>query len=188
MSANGEKNCSMPFFLRKLYNCKPLVIAVGLTTILAFYLSFFIDFPSSPVVWTISNKFSLPNGIEAPDFVLPTFQGETVRLSSFRKQRVALAFVRAGCTYCTKLHKMLESFTLSGGKHLFIICKDAEDVKNIKDMYSFNFPVLIDSAGIIHRTYKVKGFPRIYIINNLGKIEDGITGWPSAWKIIQEKL
>ena len=136
----------------------------------------------SPVVWTepSANPRSevLQPGEAAPDFALPTVQGDIVALSALQAKPTLLAFVTAGCPYCQQLHEGLEAFELSADHQLVLIGPSEEDARKISETYSFKYPVLIDSAGAVSQAYKTPGVPTVYQINTEGKVVDLVVGWP----------
>ena len=143
----------------------------------------------SPVVWTEppANPVSavLRPGEDAPDFALPAVQGDTVALSALQGKSALLAFVNAECPYCQKLNKKLEAFELNADQQLVFICTGEEGARNIRETYSFTYPVLIDSAGAVSQAYKTPGVPTVYQIDTEGNVVDLAVGWPSAWEFIR---
>ena len=143
----------------------------------------------SPVVWTESsaNPLSavLQPGEAAPDFALPAVQGGTVALSALQGKSALLAFVTAECPYCQKLNKKLEAFELSADQQLVFICTGEEGARKIRETYSFAYPVLIDSAGVISQAYKTPGVPTVYQIDTEGNVVDLAVGWPPAWNFVR---
>ena len=143
----------------------------------------------SPVVWTepSANPLSevLRPGEAAPDFALPAVQGGTVALGTLQGKSTLLAFVTAKCPYCQKLNKELEAFELGADQQLVFICTGEEGARKIREIYSFTYPVLIDSAGAISRAYKIPGVPTVYQIDTEGKVVALAVGWPPAWEFVR---
>ena len=143
----------------------------------------------SPVVWTkpSTNPLSevLQPGEAAPDFALPTVQGDTVALSTLQGNSTLLAFVTAECPYCQKFYKELEAFELNADQQLVFICTGEEGARKIRETYSFAYPVLLDSAGAISQVYKISGVPAVYQIDTEGNVVDLAVGWPSAWEFVR---
>lgn len=143
----------------------------------------------APVVWTApsANPVSevLRPGDAAPDFALPTVQGDTVALSALQAKPTLLAFVTAGCPYCQKLKKELEAFELSADHQLVLIGPSEEDARKISETYAFTYPILIDSTSSVSQAYKTSGVPTVYQIDTEGKVVDLTVGWPSAWEFVR---
>lgn len=143
----------------------------------------------APVVWTGPSANSLSGvlqpGEAAPDFALPTVEGDTVALSALQGKSTLLAFVTAECPYCQKLNKELEAFELNTDQQLVFICTGEEGARKISETYSFTYPVLIDSAGAILQAYKTPGVPTVYQVDAQGKVVEFVVGWPSAWEFVR---
>ena len=143
----------------------------------------------SPVMWTETSADLgaevLRPGNTAPDFALPTVQGDTVALSALQAKPTLLAFVTAGCPYCQQLHEGLEAFELSADHQLVLIGPSEEDARKIRETYSFTYPVLIDSAGDISQAYKTPGVPTVYQVDAAGRVVDLAVGWPSVWDFVR---
>jgi peroxiredoxin len=145
--------------------------------------------PSIPpaVVWTTSEQMTLtlPIGAEAPGFALPTSQGETVQLADLRGRRTGLIFVTASCPYCAKLEDSLEVVGPPQDRQLLIICNGSRtDALKIEGAHSLAVPVLIDSGGVLSKTYLVKGVPQVYLLDEKGYIESIANGMPNAWEAV----
>ena len=142
-----------------------------------------------PVMWTASSANPLSEvlrpGDAAPDFALPTVQGDTVALSALQGKSALLAFVTAECPYCQKFYKELEAFDLSADQQLVFICTGEEGARKIRETYSFAYPVLIDSASAISQAYKTPGVPAVYQIDTEGNVVDLAVGWPPAWEFVR---
>ena len=143
----------------------------------------------SPVMWTERSADPLAEvlqpGDTAPDFSLPAVQGGIVALSALQGKSTLLAFVTAECPYCQKLKKKLEAFELNADQQFVFICTGEEGARKISETYSFNYPVLIDSAGVISQAYKTPGVPTVYQLDTEGNVVDLVVGWPSAWHFVQ---
>ena len=140
-------------------------------------------------MWTASsaNPVSevLRPGEAAPDFALPTVQGDTVALSALQGNYTLLAFVTAECPYCQKFYKELEAFELNADQQLVFICTGEAGARKISGTYSFAYPVLLDSAGAISQAYKTPGVPTVYQLDAQGNVVDLAVGWPPAWEFVQ---
>ena len=181
----------MTGFTDTLSNRKPLFIALALTVGLGLFLFLNADRPAQSVVWASSEQLTtmLPLGEEGPDFALTTPAGETVRLASLRGQRVALAFVPPGCSFCKKLNGRLQTLEPSPGRQVLIVSKGSPaEVQAVDEAFSLGFPILIDSTGAVHQAYKITGVPHVYLLDEAGKIETVRMGWPGSWELIQRQL
>ena len=180
----------MDVFVQLLKRHKSLVLAGVLSVTLGVTLLLMGQHPtSSPISWQVVSISSggLSPGEEARDFMLSSTQGEKIGLAQLKGQHIGLAFVTATCPYCDKLATKLRSFNLATDQALLVICQgNREQAQRIEKAYSFAFPVLIDSTGVVNRAYKVATVPTVYLIDRTGTILNVATGWPSAWEQVQQ--
>lgn len=140
-------------------------------------------------VWIVEGHqpISLPAGIEAPHFALPTVEGNIVHMADFKGQHVALVFVSSNCPYCHKLEEHLERYPIKDGRQLFIISLDQiGETRTIQAAHPFAFPILVDSTGVLGKEYEVSAVPTVYLIDKKGKIEASASGMPNSWNLIKE--
>jgi peroxiredoxin len=134
----------------------------------------------------------------APDFTLPTADGQQVALGQYRGKVVFLNFWATWCIPCREEMPALERLHQTyQGQDLAIISIDlkesAEQVKAFFDKHSLSFPALLDHNGTVFRDYLVAGMPTTYLIGRDGTmLARGIGGrdWtrPEALQLIQELL
>ena len=141
------------------------------------------------IVWSEGDaKRSKPlsEGTDAPDFELPSVQGGHVRLSSFKGQRVGLAFVNPTCPYCNDLERYLVEYKLPEGRQLLLVSRGTKDeVQQIVEKHDLAIPVLVDSAGVVAQAYQIGGVPQFYVVNEEGVIASFARGMPPVWEAVQ---
>ena len=129
----------------------------------------------------------LPEGTDAPDFELPSVQGETVSLSVFNGQQVGLIFVTPSCPYCDELESYLVEYNLPAGSHLLLVSQGTKDqVQQIVENHDLAIPVLVDSAGVVAQTYQIGGVPQFYVVSEEGTIASSARGMPLVWEAVQK--
>lgn len=113
-------------------------------------------------------------GAMAPDFSLPTPQGDTLTLSSLQGKYVLLDFWGSWCTWCIKgFPKMKECYAQYGDRIEFvgIDCNDkAEKWKQALEKYQLPWPQVRDGDARVETAYRVKGYPYKVLIDPDGKI------------------
>ena len=128
------------------------------------------DLPPIPVVGDI-----------APDFELPTLDGEQVRLSALRGKVVLLNFWATWCGPCRKeiphlqrLHEMYpeDRFALIG-----VTDEKPEEVRQFIDERGITYPSLVDKSHEVLHLYGVTGIPMTVAIGPDGKIAAMQEGW-----------
>ena len=127
-------------------------------------------------------------GEPAPDFALPTVEGQTVTLSALRGQAVLLNFWATWCPPCReempsieRLHQELKD------QGLVILAVDVDEspklvAKFMKD-FRLTFPALIDSGSRVSSQYGVGGLPTTILIDGRGRVVGAALGprdWASA--------
>ncbi|MCY4606945.1 MAG: redoxin domain-containing protein [Gemmatimonadetes bacterium] len=142
------------------------------------------------IVWSAGDAKRaeyLSEGTDAPDFELPSVQGGHVRLSSFKGQRVGLAFVTPTCPYCNDLERYLVEYELPEGRRLLLVCRGEKDeVQQIVENHDLAIPVLVDSAGVVAQAYQIGGVPQFYVVSEKGTISSFARGMPPVWEAVQK--
>ena len=143
------------------------------------------------IVWLQSAKYEpLTVGKEAPDFVLPNLNEQSVRLSDYRGKVVFLNFWATWCKPCREempsMEVLYKNFDHDG---LVVLAVSIDRVTTKKDIPPFvssmnlTFPVLVDSWGQTDKRYKLMGVPETYIIDQQGILREKIIG-PRDWTVL----
>jgi peroxiredoxin len=111
----------------------------------------------------------------APAFTLTTVNGESATLSQYRGQVVMLNFWATWCGPCQQEMPLLDQmyrkykpagFTLIGVN----VDKDAPPVRQLLDRKPVGFPVLLDPASQVSKSYHVDEMPSTVLIDRKGNI------------------
>jgi peroxiredoxin len=111
----------------------------------------------------------------APAFTLATVNGESATLSQYKGQVVMLNFWATWCGPCQQEMPLLDQmykkykpagFTLIGVN----VDKDAPPVKQLLDRKPVGFPVLLDPASQVSKSYHVDEMPSTVLIDRKGNI------------------
>ena len=134
----------------------------------------------------------------APDFTLPSIDGNQVSLRHYRGKVVFLNFWATWCIPCREEMPALERLHQTyHAQDLAIISIDlkesAEQVKTFFQKHGLSFPSLLDQSGSVFREYLVAGMPTTYLIGRDGTLlARGVGGrdWTraEALQFIQELL
>lgn len=119
--------------------------------------------------------FGNQTGQYAPDFQLPTLNGEKISLSDFRGENVLVQFWTSWCPYCKKGIPILKTIADEEEVKILLVNvttreKSVQAVENVVEAYEWNYPVLLDENGEMTETYQVSLFPTTYLINEEGRI------------------
>ena len=133
-------------------------------------------------------------GATAPDFVLSSVDGKSVRLSDYRGQVVFLNFWATWCPPCRSEMPSIERLSKEmQGKDFIILAVsiDGFETTQLRNMISpnhYSFTVLHDPDQKVADTYLISGIPTTYIIDKNGTIVDKSVGaeyWDSDERIKQ---
>jgi methylamine dehydrogenase accessory protein MauD len=110
-------------------------------------------------------------GSKAPDFLLPSVQGEEVSLRDFIGRRVFLVFIRPGCAPCNRIIPALNQLHKKGDYSvLAITIGEVEILRQWVDEVGAEFPVLIQKNLAVSRWYEALATPFVFLIDEQGII------------------
>ncbi len=126
-------------------------------------------------------------GSLAPDFVLPSLNGNMVRLSELRGQKAV--FINFWATWCPPCR--LEMPTMENayqeyqarGLEILAISIDTgpkDVIRNFMQEYGLTFPILLDPEGEVMHLYRIFSIPASFLIDKAGIIrykELGYRDW-----------
>jgi len=156
--------------------------------------------PGSVAEGLVKAGFSVPKAdISAVDFSLPSLDGKTVSLASFRGRVVLLSFWATWCGPCKQeLPSIQALYEKMKSKGLTVVAVDLmEDGKTVGDFvkaHGMTFPVLIDGSGKVGGTYDAGSIPTNYLVDRKGRILARVVGfdgvdWTSPGRLaLFEKL
>lgn len=113
-------------------------------------------------------------GRPAPDFTLPTVEGETLQLSSLRGQPVVLNFWATWCGPCQREMPALEAAAQRfAGEVVFLGVDQGESQEEVVaylEQLGVSFPVPLDADMAVGDRYNIRGMPTTYFIDADGVI------------------
>jgi peroxiredoxin len=114
-------------------------------------------------------------GARAPDLALQDLAGETVRLSDYRGQPVLINFWAVWCTFCRvelpEMQAVYDAYQEQGFVILAVDVMDAgSEVQEYADELELTFPILLDLEAEVIRSYRVRGLPTSYFVDQDGVI------------------
>ena len=115
-------------------------------------------------------------GEAAPDFMLPTLRGNSVKLSDYRGKVVFLNIWATWCPPCREEMPSMEALyqRLKGREFEMLAVsidrKGEEVVGPFVEKYGLTFPALLDSDNKTYMLYGLTGIPETFIIDRNGVI------------------
>lgn len=132
---------------------------------------------AEPAAETVpDDTVGITRGQIAPDFELQTMDGETVRLSDYRGERVFINFWATWCPPCRaempdmqKIHEDGEGKVLA--VNLTHTEKSPDDASEFAKELGLTFPILMDTTGNLAEQFNVVAYPTSYMIDSDGRIQ-----------------
>lgn len=115
-------------------------------------------------------------GETAPDFELETLDGEIVRLSELRGEKVILNFWASWCPPCREEMPEMQKFYDDYKDDIKVIAVNYNEkdqkVIDFLDEYGYTFPMPLDRDGSVGNEYGVLTLPTTYFIGTDGIIQE----------------
>ena len=124
-------------------------------------------------------------GERAPDFTLPSIQGDPVKLSDFRGKQIILNFWATWCPPCRaempdmqayyREHREEDNMVILA-VNLTATESNRGHIQAFIDELGLTFPIVLDEESEVANTYEVVGYPTSYFIDDQGIIQYKIVG------------
>ena len=134
-------------------------------------------------------------GFLAPDFELPTIDGETVKLSDLRGQAVLVNLWATWCPPCRAempaIEKIYNEYKDEG---LVVLAVDMtyqdtqSDIPPFVAEYGLTFPILLDRSGDVGNAYQLRSLPSSFFIDRDGIISEVVIGGPMAEALLRTRV
>ncbi|QKY71507.1 peroxiredoxin [Lentibacillus sp. CBA3610] len=130
----------------------------------------------APDEHTGEDTVGIEEGDLAPDFQLETMEGEHVKLSDLRGQRVMVNFWATWCPPCrAEIPDMQKFYENKDVEILAVNLTDTEsdrsDVEEFAEAYDMTFPVLMDENTEVADKYQIQPIPTSFMIDSDGRIQ-----------------
>ena len=127
---------------------------------------------------------ALEPGTRAPDFSLPTMEGDQFSLSeALARGPVLAAFFKISCPTCQYtfpfLQRIYEAHKNKGVTIVGISQNSKKDTAAFRKEYKITFPILLDHTNSypVSNAYGLTNVPTIFWIAQDGEIETASVGW-----------
>src|SRR5699024_8030745 len=135
----------------------------------------------------------IDKGDTAPDFTLDTLDGETVKLSDYRGQKVLLNFWASWCGPCRAEMPDMQKFYEKYSDDVEILAVNVRETErndqNVIDFieeYNATFPVLVDDSSVVSNIFMAHQLPTSYLIDSTGKIHTKAVGAMNYETMVRE--
>lgn len=135
-------------------------------------------------------------GQPAPDFALPSLDGETVQLSDWQGQVVLVNFWGTYCPPCKEempdLQRLYEEHASDGFTVLAVDVEEPADVvREFRAQHALTFPMLLSDDASVNPTFGIRALPTSWLVDQAGILRSiwvGPVPIPAAEKQIEELL
>lgn len=115
-------------------------------------------------------------GEPAPGFQLLDLEGEMIRLEDFQGRPVLINFWATWCVPCRKETPDLVALQAEWGESVQILgvnySEPADAARQFAENFSINYPTPLDSYGEVTGSYKLRGLPETFFLDEQGIIRD----------------
>jgi len=153
-----------------------------------------------PVLWLLywgmgRDTYVLPSpmsGLEAPDFALVTFDGDTIRLADLQGRVVILNFWASWCIPCRQEHPVLvqteRTWDDSEVVLLGVVYQDSRaNAERFLEEYGGEWTHVLDPSQRTAIDYGVYGVPETFFIGRNGQISHKKVG-PVTWDLVASQV
>jgi peroxiredoxin len=126
----------------------------------------------------------LTAGTAAPDFTLPTAEGQVFSLAHARqKGPVVLAFLKTNCPVCRYAFPFLErlhaGYREQGLSVVAVSQNSAQDTTRFRKEYAVSFPAVLDNPADyrVSNAYGIRNTPTVFLITSAGTVFICSVGW-----------
>lgn len=134
-------------------------------------------------------------GFLAPDFSLPTPNGDSIRLSDLRGQAVLVNLWATWCPPCRAempaIEKIYNEYKDDGLVVLAVNMTyqdSASAVMPFVQEHGLTFPILLDESATVGRAYQLRSLPSSFFITREGIINEVVIGGPMAEALLRTRV
>ncbi|KNE21352.1 peroxiredoxin family protein [Virgibacillus pantothenticus] len=138
-----------------------------------------------------SSEVGLEVGNLAPDFKLPTLDGELIQLSELRGKRVMVNFWATWCPPCRAEMPDMQKFHENKDINILAVNLtetegDLMNIQNFVSEYELTFPILKDENTEVANRYQIQPIPSTFMIDSNGIIQYKAFGAMNYDLMVQE--
>ncbi|RHW31333.1 TlpA disulfide reductase family protein [Oceanobacillus profundus] len=123
-----------------------------------------------------SNEVGIQKGELAPDFELYTLDGEKVKLSDYKGQRVMLNFWATWCPPCRAEMPDMQKFQNNKDVQVLAVNlseteSNPDNIQKFVDELNLSLTIPLDNEALVSDEYEVMAYPTTYMIDSNGRIQ-----------------
>lgn len=133
-------------------------------------------------------------GNQAPNFTLNDIHGKSVKLKDVtgRNKVTLVNFWATWCPPCRgEIPELIQLYKKYAPQKVALLAVDLQEdpgkVKAFAKENGMNFPILMDTNGMVGSQYRVSGIPTTFIMDSKGQIRDMIVGGTTL-KTLEAKI
>lgn len=129
-----------------------------------------------------ADEAGLKAGEYAPDFELETMDGEVVKLSDYKGEKILLNFWATWCPPCRAEMPDMQKYHDNHEEGIILAVnlidteQSVESVEKFLDEYEITFDILADEKSEVTQIYEAYGLPTSYFIDAEGRIHKKAVG------------
>jgi cytochrome c biogenesis protein CcmG, thiol:disulfide interchange protein DsbE len=134
-------------------------------------------------------------GFLAPEFSLPTLEGQTYSLVEQRGGPVLINMWASWCPPCRAempaMQRVYDEFASQGFTILAVNTTYQDDLNSAAafiDELELTFPILLDLDGQVSRQYQIRAMPTSFFVDSQGIIQEVILGGPLSEALLRVRI
>jgi len=139
-----------------------------------------------------ANYVGIEPGETAVDFELETLDGEIIRLSDLRGEKVLLNFWATWCPPCREEMPEMQEFHDDYEDDIQVVAvnySETDDkVIEYLDEFGYTFPSPMDRSGAVGDEYEVLSLPTTYFIGTDGKVQEPRHVGPMDYEFMEDMM
>jgi thiol-disulfide isomerase/thioredoxin len=132
-------------------------------------------------------------GRQAPELSLENLHGQRVSLSQHQGKPVLINFWASWCPPCRQEMPTFQEIHQEYGDQVIILAVNATSTDNLENVREFvsetgvSFPILLDSDGLIQKSYGITALPTTIFVDTNGVVYERLVG-PANKGFFEERI
>jgi peroxiredoxin len=134
-------------------------------------------------------------GFMAPDFTLPTLEGESITLSDLNGSAILINIWASWCPPCRAempaMQSIYEKYHDDGFIILAVNATNQDSLPSVNQFIQSNqltFPVLLDTDGKVSTSYQLLSLPTSLFVDKNGIVQEVVIGGPMSEALLLDQV